>query len=203
MRTPQAIPVVAQARSGAARARLRRIPGVATGALVAAALVLPGCGGAPNRNAPSGTTVVQDGVAYSVQISRELNPFAADDRAVLGGLAPGTAREGRASMLLGVFLEARNDAAGPRRAAAAPQLVSASGEVFRPLSLPAGDPLAYHGGRLAPGDEIPNPESVPAETPEDGAALVYRVPIQVFITDRPFTLRFGRTPSAASVQLDV
>jgi hypothetical protein len=53
-------------------------------ALVAAALVAAGCGPPPDRNAPAGTTVVQDGVWYSVQTSRELDPDSPDDRVFLG-----------------------------------------------------------------------------------------------------------------------
>lgn len=169
-------------------------------AVLAATLLLAGCGGAPDRDAPSGTTVVQDGVAYSVQTSRELNPSEPDDRTLLGG---GAGRlTGPDVTLVGVFLQASDEAQGPRRAVAAPQLVDAFGRVFRPVPLPPGATSAYRGGRLSPGQQIPSPESEAAQGPGSGAALVYRVPTDVFLTDRPFTLRFGGA-RAASVQLDL
>jgi hypothetical protein len=172
-------------------------------ALTAAVLLIAGCGAPSNRDAPSGTTVVQDGVAYSVQTSRALNPLEADDRAMLGGLARKKGLEPPGTTLLGVFLQAEDDGSLPRRAVDAPQLVDAFGRVFEPLTLPAGSPFAYRGRLLRPGEQIPGPESVAAEGPEEGALLVYRVPSDVYLTDRPYTLRFGSDDRAASVQLDL
>jgi hypothetical protein len=44
---------------------------------------------------------------------------------------------------------------------------------------------------------------VARESPENGTIVVYRVPTGVFVTDRPFTIRFGTNDRAASVQLDL
>jgi hypothetical protein len=172
-------------------------------ALLAAALLAAGCGDGPPpaRNAPDGTDVTQDGVDYAVQTSRELNPHDADDRTFLGGSTKGLERPGMT--LVGVFLQARNDASSARRAVAAPQLVTAFGETFEPLPLPPADAFAYRSRRLGPGDQIPGPQSVAGESPENGAVIVYRVPTGVFVGDRPFTIRFGATDRAASVQLDL
>ena len=171
--------------------------------LIAAALLVAGCGDGPPpaRHAPDGTDVTQDGVDYAVQTSRELNPHDADDRTFLGGRTKGLDRPGMT--LVGVFLQARNDSYTPRRAVAAPQLVTAFGEMFEPLPLPPADPFAYRGRRLAPGDQIPGPQSVATESPENGAIVVYRVPTGVFVGDRPFTMRFGANDRAESVQLDL
>jgi hypothetical protein len=169
--------------------------------LIAGALLVAGCGPPPDRNAPDGTTVTQDGVDYAVQTSRELNPDDPDDRVFLGGRSKGL--DGPGTALVGVFLQARNDASSARRAVAAPELVSALGDTFEPFALPPTDAFAYRGRRLASGDEIPGPQSVARESPENGAILVYRVPAGVFVGDRPFTLRFGTDDRAASVQLDL
>jgi hypothetical protein len=171
-------------------------------ALVAAALIAAGCGSPPDRNAPEGTTVVQDGVWYDVQTSRVLDPDAPDDRVFLGGR--GAERLDRPGVtLLGVFLQARNHASSPRRSVDAPQLVDAFGEAYAPMRLPVDDVFAYRGARLPPGEQIPALQSPPAESPEEGLVLVYRVPVGVFVTDRPFTVRFGSSDRAASVQLDI
>lgn len=171
--------------------------------LLAVALLVAGCGDGPPpaRNAPDGTDVTQKGVDYAVQTSRELNPHDADDRTFLGGRTKGLDRPGMT--LVGVFLQARNDASSPRRAVAAPQLVTAFGETFEPLPLPPADAFAYRGRRLAPGDVIPGPQSVATESPENGAIIVYRVPTGVFVSNRPFTIRFGADDRAVSVQLDL
>jgi hypothetical protein len=147
--------------------------------------------------------VTQDGVAYSVQISRELDPLEGDDRAMIAGLPHLASLERENTTLVGVFLEAANQSAGVRRAVAAPELVSAEGQHYRPLRAPAGNLYAYRGGALRPRQEIPAPTSPSAQTYADGSLVVYRVPTDVFITDRPFTLAFGTSARAASVQLDV
>jgi hypothetical protein len=171
--------------------------------LVAAALLAAGCGSPPGRNAPDGTIVTQDGIDYAVQTARELNPDSPDDRLFLGGR--GAERLDRPGVtLLGVFVQARNHTGSPRRPVAAPQLVDAFGDTYEPMRLPGDDAFAYRAVPLAPGERIPRVNTVPAEkSPENGVILVYRVPVGVFVTDRPFTVRFGSSDDAASVQLDV
>ncbi len=184
--------------------RPRHLLGLPTAAIAAvAAVVLAGCGGPGNQGAQSGTTVHQNGIAYSVQYSRELNPETPDDRVYLGGLAASKSLEPPGTTLLGVFLQAQNDAATPRRAVPAPLLADAFGQSWQPLRLPAGDPYGYRGGTLQPGGQLPGPDSVAAEGATTGLALVYRVPTGVFLGDRPFTVQFGTSEQAASVQLDV
>jgi hypothetical protein len=181
----------------------RRLAGTLL-ALLTAALVVAGCGDAtPDSNAPEGTSVVQGGVSYFVQDSRELNPQDPDDRALLTGVRNVDRLDGTGGTLVAVFLQAQNDASGVRSADAAPAVVSAEGQSLLPLTLPRGNPYAYRGGRLAPGAQIPAPDSASGESPEDGALLLYRVPADTFITDRPFTLAIGTGAAAASVQLDL
>jgi hypothetical protein len=181
------------------RIRLLR---AASPALLAATLVVAGCGAPPEHNAPAGTSVVRDGIAYSVQTSRALNPLDPDDGSLLEGFRDAKRLDGPDTTPVVVFLQAMNEASGTRRAIMAPQLIDAFGRVFRPLD-PVGNGLDYHGGRLSAGQQIPDPRSDAAEGPADGAALIYRVPADVFLADRPFTLRFGAGDGAASVQLDL
>jgi hypothetical protein len=148
-------------------------------------------------------TVTEDGVTYSVQISRALNPLEGDDRAPIAGLPHLASLERENTTLVGVFLRASNQTSGVRRAVAAPELVSAEGKHYRALPVQAGNVYAYRGGALRPGQEIPAPTSPSAQTSADGALVVYRVPTDVFVTDRPFTLALGTSARAASVQLDL
>ena len=181
----------------------RRLAGAVL-ALVAAALVAAGCGDpAPNRNAQEGTAVVQRGINYFVQDSRALNPNDPDDRALLTGVRHVNRLDGTGQTLIGVFLQAQNEVSSTRGTDPAPVMTSAEGQSYLPITLPRGNPYAYRGGRLAPGAEIPAPDSAGGESSEDGALLVYRLPADIFITDRPFTLAFGAGAHAASVQLDL
>jgi hypothetical protein len=168
-----------------------------------ATLLVAGCGGAPNTNAPSGTEVVQDGVGYFVQTSRELNPLVAGDRALLAGVPKRELQTGPRRTLVGVFLQAANDGKRARHAVADPELVSAEGQVYKPLELPAVDPFAYRGGLIGPGKTTSKLNSPGRKGPTGGSVVVYRVPTSTFTTNRPFTIRFGTAPSAASVQLDL
>jgi hypothetical protein len=171
---------------------------------VAAALVAAGCGDpAPNSNAQEGTAVVQDGINYFVQDSRALNPRDPDDRALLTGVRHVNRLDGTGQTLIGVFLQAQNEVSGTRATDPAPVITSAEGQSYTPITLPRSNPYAYRGGRLAPDGEIPAPDSASGESTADGALLVYRVPADIFITDRPFTLAFGPGAHAASVQLDL
>jgi hypothetical protein len=106
-------------------------------------------------------------------------------------------------VLVGVFLQVSNGDSRPRLAIAQPEMISAEGQVFKPMPLRAVDAYAYRGVHLAPRAQSPAPNSVAAESTEGGSVLVYRVPDATFITDRPFIARFGGTDSSASVQLDL
>jgi hypothetical protein len=173
-------------------------------ALLGVALVAAGCGDrAPNRDAQAGLSVHENGITYLVLDSRELNPLDSADRALLTGVPRRKLGYANDTVLVGVFLEASNEGSKTRVADSAPEIVSAEGQVYRPMALPRIDPFAYHGGRLAPGAVIPGPDTVAAQGPEQGAMVVYRVPDSVFLGDRPFVMRFGSTDRAASVQLDL
>jgi hypothetical protein len=172
-------------------------------ALFAAALLIAGCGPPPARNAPDGTVISQDGVYYAVQTSRELNPDDAGDRVFLGGDAAATDLDREGVTLVGVFLQVSNHASGLRLPVAAPQLVDAFGKAYRPVRLPAGDTFAYRARQLAPGGQIPGSKSVARASPENGALVVYRLSTAEFVTNRPFTIRFGTGERAGSVQLDL
>ena len=147
--------------------------------------------------------MVHGGISYFVQDSRELNPKDPDDGALLTGVGHVNRLDGTGQTLIGVFLQAQNEGSGTRPTDPTPAMSSAEGQSYLPITLPRSNPYAYRGGRLAPGDEIPAPDSASRESTEDGALLVYRVPADVFITDRPFTLAFGAGAHAASVQLDL
>lgn len=174
-----------------------------TTALLAATLLIAGCGPPPGRNAPDGTVISEDGVFYAVQTSREMNPDDPDDRVFLGGGAAAARLDRPGITLVGVFLQVRNGASGPRLPLAAPRIVDAFGKSYAAMRLPSGDAFAYRVRRLAPGDEIPGSKSVARASPESGALLVYRVPTGEFMANRPFTIQFGTGQRAGSVQLDL
>jgi hypothetical protein len=180
----------------------RRFPHVL--ALLAVSLVAAGCGDrAPDRDAQAGLSVHENGVTYLVLSSRELNASDPADRALLTGVPRRRLGYANDTALVGVFLQANNEGPKTRVADPAPEIVSAEGQVYRPMALPRIDPFAYHGGRLAPGAVVPGPDTAAAQGPEQAAMVVYRVPDSVFLTDRPFVMRFGSTDRAASVQLDL
>ncbi|HEX2085976.1 MAG TPA: hypothetical protein VHF89_09865, partial [Solirubrobacteraceae bacterium] len=105
------------------------LPRLAAGLLLIGALTLvSGCGGnAPTRDAPAGTTLHLDGVAYTVQTSRELNADAADSRPFFVGVRAGGRALPADELWLGVFLQAENESDGPRALARSIDLADSMG----------------------------------------------------------------------------
>ncbi|HEX8083054.1 MAG TPA: hypothetical protein VF529_02125 [Solirubrobacteraceae bacterium] len=178
----------------------RTLPAVA---VCLALLPVAGCGdGTPQRDAPPGTTLDLGGVAYDVQAARELNP-SSPDRALFAGVRGNGRTLPADHVWLGVFLQARNAADGPRATARSVEVADGLGHTFRPAPLPARNLFAYRPVTLAPGAAEPSPASPAASSPEQGSLLLFRLPLQDFLANRPLELRLRAAGRLASVQLDV
>jgi hypothetical protein len=75
--------------------------------------------------------------------------------------------------------------------------------VFRPVALPPGNAYAYRPAALAPGATEPGPGSPAASMPGQGSLLLFRLPLDDFVSNRPLELRVWDAGALASVQLDV
>jgi hypothetical protein len=180
----------------------RRSASLLVVAVSTAALV--GCGGStPQRDAPPGTPVEVRGVSYDVQISSELNPDSDSDHAFFAGVPAAGRKLPPDQVWLGVFVQAQNDSDATRRAARSITVADTVDRVFHPVRLPPENDYAYRPATLAPGESEPAPESPGASSPEEGSLLLFHLPLDYFMENRPLELRISDHGQLASVQLDV
>jgi hypothetical protein len=171
-------------------------------AVSTAALI--GCGGStPQRDAPAGTRVELRGVSYDVEFSSQLNPDSDSDHPFFAGVPAAGRKLPPDQVWLGVFVQAQNESDGPRRAARSITVADTVDHAFRPVRLPPENDYAYRPATLAPGDSEPAPESPAASSPEEGSLLLFHLPLDYFMENRPLELRVSDHGQVASVQLDV
>jgi hypothetical protein len=162
-------------------------------------LLVAACGEAEREDAVEATEaneVMVGGVAYRVQLFRELNPY--EEPSIYRGPPPPAG-----SALYVAFVRACAAGGEPVRASGAIRLENAFGERFEPVAPRPGNDLAYRPLRLKPEQCLPRPESVAART-FGGAALVFRVPLDA-AAERPMVLEIHDpgTDETARVILDL
>ena len=172
--------------------------------IAVATAVLFGCGDSmPQRDEQPGTPVEVRGVSYDVQISSQLNPDSDGDQPFFAGVPAAGRKLPPDQVWLGVFVQAQNESDGTRRTARSITVADTGDHVFRPVPLPTENDYAYRPATLAPGDSEPGPDSPAASAPEQGSLLLFRLPLNCFMENRPLELRVADHGRLASVQLDV
>jgi hypothetical protein len=147
--------------------------------------------------APVGATVTVDGLEYSVETARQLNPSIVPDRDLLDRRRPGQGRT-----FFGVFVRVCNEDGATATPSDRLSVVDAFGKEVRPVELPAGNPFAYEPEALPAGACLPEPGSA-AERTTDGALVLYDVPLD-FLGERPLALQVrGESGERAQVQVDL
>jgi hypothetical protein len=94
--------------------------------------------------APIGSTIRADGLAYTPQTSRLLNPHIKPDEALVGGRTPPPDES-----WFGAFVRVCNESGVPQRSSDDLALVDAFGKRIEPTELPEGNPFAYEPEVLA------------------------------------------------------
>jgi hypothetical protein len=156
----------------------------------------PGEGTEPEEVAEVGATVRLDGLAYTPQTSRQLNPAIEPDEAFLPERRPGQGR-----VWFGVALRVCNEAEAPRRTTGDLALVGAFGQEVAPVEPPAAAQVGYDPVTLGPGECLPATGS-PAERLLDGALLLFEAPVEL-LADRPVALELRAGGERVRVALDV
>lgn len=178
-----------------------------TAALLATTGGLAACGGEHEpvtRGETEGVYVEAGELKYQVQISRILNENDPEDRAYVAGIADPLERElGKDEEWFGVFLRVENEHDEPHIASSSIEIDDTTGAKFEPVELdPEANPLAYEGGPLQGGRQIPDTESVTRSGPTQGALILFKIP-RANLENRPLELKIESGGEEALVDLDV
>jgi hypothetical protein len=177
--------------------------------LVAIASLLSACGTHHSNLADAnndGTYVKAGPVTYQLQVSRELNPYSAEDSGYLQGLPQAEARLAVDQEWYGVFLWAKNQTKQPQLTTDNFAVVDTQGHRYYPVAL--HNPYAWNSERLVPGQVAPKLNTTASFGPTGGGLVLFKVPSsgsKSVYANRPLTLEIlGNTGKVwATVSLDL
>lgn len=168
-------------------------------ALLALALPVAGCGAEEEElDVIEGEPIESDDVSYNVVISRFLNPDDTEDEAYLVEQPPPPPDE----QYFGVFMQVANEG---EEGVALPSEMTVSdtvGTEYEPLETvsPYALPL---GSTLAPGEELPIPNSIAADGPTQGSLILFLVE-EASTENRPLELEIPLPSGKVGVvELDI
>jgi hypothetical protein len=192
--------------------RLRKCPLIVLALL--AMLALGACGDSHTR-VTTGTYAGEAGknapylnvgpLIYEVQVSRELNPYNAEEVPYLQGLTPAELRLGPGEEWFAVSLQVYNNTSHALPATTDLTITDTQNNSYTPIVPNATNEFAYRGGLVPAKSQLPEPNSVAASGPFLGALLLYKIQI-VSLENRPLTIKIvdPTDPSqSASAELDV
>jgi hypothetical protein len=169
-------------------------------ALAAPAALLAGCGEEEHEGEAlvEGEPVEVGGLAYSVQLTRFLNPGDPEDASYLAGEPPAP----RGKQYLGVFMVVENHSSEPARVAAEMSVADTHGAHFEPVESRSEHALDL--GAQVPGDGVlPLPGTTAAAGPIKGAMVLFLVDGEV-TESRPLELEIhGPHNESGHVELDI
>jgi hypothetical protein len=185
--------------AGPVSASIARLRTLVTGAcLLGLALGLTACGKSndPTSAENNGVYVTAGPITYQLQVSRELNQYATEDREYITGLSAGSATLSATQEWYGVFLWAKNQTHEPVKATDDFDIVDSQGKHYYPVAVnPQANPYAWTAESLAPGATEPGPDTTASFGPTQGALLLFKLDTSVY-DNRPLTLEI-RGPNPA------
>lgn len=147
-----------------------------------------------------GVAIELEGLAYTVFVTRQLNPQDPEDRGYYQGPPPPPG-----SALYGVFMKVCNDGDATAMAAGRFKVADTQGSEFEPVEPQRDNVFAYQPSRLPVEQCIPNALSLAAQGPTSGAVLIFQLPISA-TENRPIELEIeppsGRG-ATAKIELDI
>lgn len=175
---------------------LRRALAV-TAVVAAASLGAAGCGEEEELDVIEGEPLELGDVRYNVQITRYLNPDDAEDFAYLEGQPVPPPGE----QYLGVFMIVENESEETARMPSEFEITDTRDGTYH--SLDTDNPYALQpGAEIAPGDELPAPDTPAFAGPIKGAMVLFQVP-DVVAENRPLELEISTAEGDGRVELDI
>jgi hypothetical protein len=172
--------------------------------VVSALALLVGMSGCKHRGAVTaadteGLYLAAGPLTYQVQLSRELNPAAVEDRAYITGLPPGTPPPKPDEEWFGVWLRVRNESRQPARTSNAFKIIDTQDNTYLPIRLTPANPYAYQPEVLAPRALEPPADSAAQNGPVQGSLLLFKLKTAAY-QNRPVELQILTPDSSQRVQ---
>jgi hypothetical protein len=128
------------------------------------------------------------GLAYQVQISRQLNPASREDRSYLVGLPQSSLNLTPEQTFFAVFLKATNDGDEAKLAASNFEIIDTLENAYKPIPPGPANVFAWRPAMVQPKDTLPPIDSTAYQAPAGGAVILFKLPLLSF-DDRPLILR--------------
>ena len=177
------------ARLAARRPRFgRRLLTLAAAAALAAGLAACGKSNHPDTAENDGVYINAGPITYQLQVSRELNQYAVEDKQYLTGLPPGAISLPSNQLWYMVSLWAKNQTSRPVETSDSFDIVDTQGNHYYPVHVnPSVNQYAWTAQSLGPGAVEPGPDTTASFGPTQGALLLFRLNTTVY-DNRPLTL---------------
>jgi hypothetical protein len=195
-------------------ARKRKLPLAMLALAVLAAFGLSACGGADTR-VTTGTYAGEAGanapylnvgpLLYEVQLSRQLNPFDAEDAGYLEGVESAEDKLEPGQEWFAVFLQVYNHSNHELTASDQITVSDTQGNVYSPIAPNQTNLFAYRAGGVPPKSQLPVPGTPADMVGSQGQMLLFKIEVES-LNNRPLMLNIvdPEAPSqSASVELDV
>jgi len=137
-----------------------------------------------------GAYVSAGAMTYQLEISRELNPYGAEDSQYLKGLPKGTSSTGLKpdQLWYGVFLWAKNQHHAAHWTSDKFEILDTDGRVYRPIKLDAAvNPMAWTSRKHVNGQTEPSQDSIAAQFYSGGKLILFKLNSSIY-SNRPLTL---------------
>jgi hypothetical protein len=183
--------------------RLARLALLCVAAL--AAIVAAGCGNKEDKVTlaeTEGIYVTVDDLKYQIQISRILNPAAADDAYYLRGLPAGEELADD-EVWYGIFMRVENDTDDPHPTAEQFTIKDTQGTEFEPIELdPQVSDYVYEQTELQAGKLLPTLDTPASDNTIRGALILFKVKTES-LGNRPLELEIHSPSGGENAVIDI
>lgn len=164
-------------------------------ATVLPAAGLSACGNHPDKHASvvraktEGLYLDIGELKYQVQVSRQMNPYDEQDKALLLGVPRAQRTLAPDEVWFGVFLRIQNETGRVALPAANIEIDDTQDQVFKPLGLDPSNVFAYRSTQAVPAHEVvPLTDSPAFDAPARGALLLFKLKNST-LDNRPLELK--------------
>jgi hypothetical protein len=183
--------------------RLARLALLCVAAL--AVMAASGCGNKHDKVTlaeTEGIYVTVDDLKYQIQISRILNPAAADDSAYLRGLPEGEELADD-EVWYGIFMRVENDTDEPHPTAEEFTITDTQEDEFEPVELdPAVNDFVFEPTELPAGGLLPEPDTAASDNTIQGALIVFKLTTEA-LANRPIELEIISPTGGENAIVDI